>query len=332
MTRFLPGIADFSYCLNKWRYRSMSDPEILSELVSLGAKCFQLDFLFDHEGGEENRRAIRKMADRAGITLTGADYGRPGPERFTRQIEAAKELGIEVVRHAWGPFLNLQEPRPLTEVASLLAEAARLYEKAGLYFALENHQDYPSADLEQVLRRIASPNVGIFLDTGNSIALAESPTRTAGLLAPFTFGVHVKEYAVLPAPCGFDLVGVPLGKGVVDNASILEILSAKAPRQLLPLLLENPLERCRVDIFAEPYRRHLGTRTLGSLGPVADLLAESKLKYPDGIGLPFEDGRPPEAAQESERAHNRQAYAKLIEMLGPDEANLTAENAECAET
>ena len=314
--RFLPGIADFSYCLNKWRYRSMGDPAILAAVSDCGAKCFQLDFLLDHEGGEANRREIGTLARQAGIELTGADYGRPSENRFERQIAAARELGIRVVRHAWGPFLGWQEPLPPEDLERELATAARLYEAAGLFYALENHQDYPSRLLTDVFRRIGSKHIGIFLDTGNSMALLEDPVETAEMLAPFVLGIHAKEYAVLPAPGGFDLVGVPLNQGVVDNLRILQLVAAKAPGGRIPLLLENPLERCPVDLFAEPYRRHLGERSLHSLSTIAALMDRSRELFPSGITLPHEDATlSAEAVQKAEIEHNRLAFRTLLSLL-----------------
>lgn len=314
--RFLPGIADFSYCLNKWRYRSMTDMQILDELQSVGAKCFQLDFLFDHDGGEANRRAVRDAAQAAGIALTGADYGSPSPARLDQQIRAAKELGITIVRHALGPFLGLQEPMSLTKLKAHLSEAARRYSDAGLLYALENHQDYPSKILRDLLGEISSPALGVFLDTGNSLALAEVPMETARLLAPWVFGVHVKEYAVLPAPAGFDLVGVPLGEGIIDNRAILAYLVGHAPQGTFPVLLENPIERCRIPILSDQYRRHLGHLTLGEFGPLADLMRASQALYPNGVTLVFEDAALiPAAAQDAERSHNRSAYSKMLTLL-----------------
>lgn len=318
MSRFLPGIADFSYCLNKWRYRSMNDSAILDELLAMDAKAFQLDFLFNHDGGAANRAEIHRRATASGITLTGADYGPPSKERFENQVAAARDLGMTVVRHACGPFLNLQEPLPTDEFEAALRLAAEVYDGTGLRYALENHQDYPSQTLADILRRIDSPNIGVFLDTGNSIALLEHPAETAALLAPFTFGIHLKDYAVLPAPGGYDLVGVTLGTGVIDNAPVLDTVARDAPQGTIPLLLENPLERCRVNLFAEPYRRLMGGRPLADLAAVAGLIDQSVDKFPDGITLPFEDSEsPPEHAQQTERDHNRAAYAALLELIRP---------------
>jgi len=317
-SRFLSGIADFSYCLNKWRYRSMQDPEIFSELESLGARAFQLDFLFDHEGGAENRSLIHRRAQSAGIVLTGAEYGQPTRERFERQVATAKELGMKVVRHAFQPNILLQERLPLSELESALRTAAEVYAGTGLRYALENHQDYTAEELVAAFEKTGSPDIGIFLDTGNSIALLEDPLHTARLLAPYTFGLHLKEYAVLPAEGGFQMLGVPLGAGVIDNAAILKIIASDAPEGTLPVLLENPIECCRADLLSEPYRRILGERRLADLGPVAALIDASKEKFPDGITLAFQDASlSPGQAQEHERQHNRQAYAAQLKLLAP---------------
>ncbi len=315
-SRFLPGIADFSYCLNKWRYKSMTDEAIFSEIEKLGAKAFQLDFLFNHEAGESNRLAIHKRAQAAGILLTGAEYGPPSPEIFRRQVQAAQELGMTVVRHAFQPFIGLQERIPVEGLQEALRQAAEIYRGTGLRYALENHQDYTSDELLAALEMTDSPDVGIFLDTGNSIALLEDPVETARKLAPFTFGVHLKEYAVLPGPGGFQLLGVPLGSGVVDNPTILKILHDHAPPGTLPVLLENPLECCSVNLFSEPVRRILGHFHLSSLGPVAILIEQSKKLFPDGITLPqWDPSLQPEDVQAREIAHNRNSYQTLLALL-----------------
>jgi len=316
--RFISGIADFSYCLNKWRYRSMKDPEIFSELEAMGAKAFQLDFLFDHEGGAENRATIQQRAAAAGIVLTGAEYGKPTRELFERQIAAAKELGMTVVRHAFQPNILLQERLPLPELESALRTASEVYADTGLRYALENHQDYTAEELADAFRKVGSPDIGVFLDTGNSIALLEDPVHTARVLAPFTFGLHLKEYAVLPAEGGFQMLGVPLGEGVIDNASILEIIAREAPEGTLPVLLENPVECCRANLLSEPYRRILGERRLADLGAVAALIDASQEKFPEGVTLAFQDpSLSPEQAQEHERQHNRKAYAAQLKLLEP---------------
>lgn len=314
--RFLSGIADFSYCLNKWRYRSMHDPEIFSEIESLGAQAFQLDFLFDHEGGAENRKTIHERANTAGIVLTGAEYGAPSRECFERQVETAKELDMTVIRHAFQPNIRLQERLSLEELESALHTAAGIYAGTGLRYALENHQDYTAEELATAFERVGSPDIGIFLDTGNSIALLEDPVETARRLAPFTFGVHLKEYAVAPAEGGFQMLGVTLGEGVVDNSTILDIINREAPKGTIPVLLENPIECCRADLLSEPYRRILGRHRLADLGSVAALIEASQRKFPEGVSLPmWDESLAPEAIQEHEREHNRKAFAKQQKLL-----------------
>jgi len=316
--RFLSGIADFSYCLNKWRYRSMKDPEIFSELEALDARAFQLDFLFDHEGGAENRQIIKQRAEAAGIVLTGAEYGKPTRELFERQVAGAQELGMTVVRHAFQPNIALQERLPLEELESALHTAAEVYAGTGLRYALENHQDYSAEELVTAFKKVDSPDIGIFLDTGNSIALLEDPLHTARLLAPHTFGLHLKEYAVTPAEGGFQMLGVPLGEGVVNNAAILEIIAKEAPKGTIPVLLENPIECCRANLLSEPYRRILGKCRLAELDPVAALIEASCEKFPDGVTLPMWDkSLSPEVIQEHERQHNRKAYAAQLKLLAP---------------
>ncbi len=314
---FVPGFADFSYCLNKWRHRRLQDPAILAEAARAGAKAFQADFMFNHpEGAEENRRRLRDFAAQNGILLTAADYGAPSEERFRRQIATAREMGVTLVRHACGPFLGLQDPMPLKDLTAILRQAARLYEDAGMWFALENHQDYPATQVAAMLADIGSPRVGVLLDTGNSIALLEDPLETAAALAPYTFGVHLKEYAVLPAPLGFDLIGVELGTGVVNNAAILKLLAEKAPVPTLPLLLENPIERCRIAVLGPGFLKHMGHTPFSKAAAIEPLLAKSREIFPEGVTLAFErPGATPDEVCAQEIAHNRAAFAKVPALL-----------------
>ena len=84
--------------------------------------------------------------------------------------------------------------------------------------AIENHKDFRTSERRTValLERLDSPNIGVCLDTGNSIALLEDPMETVEALAPWAFSTHLKDMAVEEYEDGFLLAEVPLGKGFLD--------------------------------------------------------------------------------------------------------------------
>src|SRR5262249_54515029 len=86
-------------------------------------------------------------------------------------LEAAVALGAKVVRIALTPVL--QGDRHATDwlrvvdgVRARLARVAPLAAAAGVSVAIENHQDFTSADLMKLCEE-AGDAVGITLDTGN---------------------------------------------------------------------------------------------------------------------------------------------------------------------
>src|SRR5204862_4188011 len=87
-------------------------------------------------------------------------------------------------------------------LASLrLAEPVVARHKATL--AVENHKDFRTDELIDLMKAVSSEHVGVCVDTGNSIALLERPTDTAVALAPWVRACHLKDMGVEPAADGF---------------------------------------------------------------------------------------------------------------------------------
>ena len=63
--------------------------------------------------------------------------------------------------------------------------------------AIENHQDFTSADLIELCAQ-AGEAVGITLDTGNSFPVGEAALDFARTVAPRVLHVHLKDYRVQP--------------------------------------------------------------------------------------------------------------------------------------
>lgn len=311
------GLADFTYCLSKFRYKVMGDPEIVGATTELGLGCTQVDVaLNDPERGPAIRKALREQAAAAGIRLVGATYGPPTPERMREALAAANELGADVLRYACGPIFIWQQPVPPAALRDALRAAAPAAEELGIALAVENHQDYTAEELAAIMAEVGSPQIGVCLDTGNSLALLEDPLHTARLLAPFVHQVHLKEYAVLAAPGGFDLTGVALGAGVVDNGGALALVRERAPVDRVYVTIENPLERCRIPVLSAKYATKMGGRTLASMAAIFGLMAASAEKFPDGVVLPQEAGLPETEVVAKERDHNRRAVAYARAELG----------------
>ena len=109
-----------------------------------------------------------------------------------------------------------------------LREAAPCAAAAGVRIAIENHQDFGSAELVAFCEE-AGPSVGICYDTGNSFPVAEAPLDFTKTVAPHVAHVHLKDYRVQFTDEGYRLIRCAIGDGAVPIAAIAEILAAHHP-------------------------------------------------------------------------------------------------------
>jgi sugar phosphate isomerase/epimerase len=121
----------------------------------------------------------------------------------------------------------------LRRIKAALPPVVRAAEKAGIVLALENHLDYRVSEIVEIIEAVDSPYLRLLFDIGNPFAVCEDPVEVAGIAAPYTALVHVKDVVVLPftpATAGLfaGMYVCPLGEGNVDIKRIVEILEAGA--------------------------------------------------------------------------------------------------------
>lgn len=181
---------------------------------------------------------LSAMADGKGISL---ELGCQGFDQAMVRlyIGIGQRIGARILRVALdGP--DARKPVPdLAAAFRALIPAAR---QAGLQIAIENHFNYPSARMVELLHLIDDPAVGVCLDVANSICAGEWPSETIGLLAPFAINLHLKDYVIVPDHygVGFAIHGIPLGKGRGDCPAVL---AAVAHRPDISVIYEHWLPR-----------------------------------------------------------------------------------------
>jgi 3-oxoisoapionate decarboxylase len=97
--------------------------------------------------------------------------------------------------------------------------------------------------------------VGICLDTANSFGAGEGLDQVAGVLAPVTVNLHVKDVAIsrLPHQMGFTIEGRPLGRGQLPIRRAIDLV--RAERRCRSVVLEAWVPP--VANMAETVRREL---------------------------------------------------------------------------
>ena len=130
--------------------------------------------------------------------------------------------------------------------------AAPAVARHNIRLAVENHKDLRADEFIALLKQVGNDNIGICLDTGNSIALLEDPMEVVETLAPRAFTTHFKDMAMEEYRQGFLLAEVPLGTGILDLRRVLRTVRAANPeiRLNLEMITRDPL---KVPCLTEGY-------------------------------------------------------------------------------
>jgi sugar phosphate isomerase/epimerase len=201
----------------------------------------------------EYQKKLRARLDEFGMYLEGSVRmvkDKADAERFENELRSVEECGATVVRtvmlggRRYEVFKKTEEYREFTERAwRSLQLAEPIVARHKMRLAVENHKDYRTDELVNVMRRLASEHVGVCVDTGNNISLLEEPHETVKALAPFAFSCHFKDMAVEERDDGFLMAEVPLGEGFLDLPAIVKTLRSAHPevRFNLEMMTREPL-------------------------------------------------------------------------------------------
>lgn len=117
----------------------------------------------------------------------------------------------------------------LAKISRALAPVAQACKGAGLRLGIENHGDFYCSDWVELCTM--TPDLHIFLDTGNTFLIGERPIPAYEAAAPYTIGGHFKDHRVGPnlKTLHFELDGCVLGEGDAELSRCWEILLRNAP-------------------------------------------------------------------------------------------------------
>jgi sugar phosphate isomerase/epimerase len=246
------GIVIHSYGIRRaHRPSGFADPVVFLEYCrKLGAGGVQVSL---GRGDDAYVGKIREAVNASGMYLegiVGLPRGANDVARFTDELRTAKECGATVLRSVmlsgrrYETFETADAFRQFAERSwQSLVLAKPIVEKHGVRLAIENHKDWRVPELLDILKRIDSPNIGVTLDTGKSIALLEETHEVVEAYAPYTFTLHFKDMAVAEYGDGFLLSEVPLGTGFVDLPRIIKLVRDKRPEANfnLEMITRDPL-------------------------------------------------------------------------------------------
>jgi hexulose-6-phosphate isomerase len=272
--RASPKRYEMKKSINLWAFpypERMTLEECLQLAKDAGFDGIELNYDLDNDlspkAGTKEFTAIRKMADRIGIAISGlcsflfwpypltnndATKRARGLELAGRMAEAAHDLGVENLLVVPGavhiPWRTDHEPVPndvcdrraREAVAHLLPKA----EKLGVFLNIENifFNGYLMTPMEHAafIDSFQSPHVRAHFDTGN-IMMFQFPEHWISVLGKRIKNVHFKEYTKKGTDYSLETFR-PLLDGTTDWPAVMNALDAVEYRGYLTFEYFHPYQ------------------------------------------------------------------------------------------
>ena len=198
--------------------------------TELGARTLEIFDPWLQHLSDGDIRALRGRLEGLGM-MPIVSAGLHGMAPIESAFRSAGLLGAKTIRlglspvlcgdrNAWGEKWSEFN----TTVRAALKQWGPRAADTGTVLAIENHQDFTSAELVAFCE-MAGPGVGITFDTGNTFPVAEAPLDFTRRIAPFVRHVHLKDYRVQFTDEGYRLVRCAIGDGAVPFFELLAILA-----------------------------------------------------------------------------------------------------------
>jgi len=216
--------------------------EAVQKMVAFGAECTELNGRPGvhpdlNWNGEEDYRRAQQLLSSAGIVATSlggyCDFAQLDDDALQAEIdgfvaycERAVRLDIPVVRAFAGDVkegLSLSDVE--TRITEAFAEAMRRVQGLDVVVGIENHGRLANDGmfLRGLIETVASPKLGMTIDTGNFYWARHTPERVERfiqLLSPYIVNVHVKDVVYRDG----ETVFVPAGRGIVPLRRLYALL------------------------------------------------------------------------------------------------------------
>jgi 3-oxoisoapionate decarboxylase len=167
-----------------------------------------------HELSPERLAALRQRIDDENFRIEVGARGLT-EMRLVHYIAIAQSLNSRLLRFV------IDEPGyepDITDICALITNALPSLKRMNVTLGLENHDRLLAREFAEVIERVGSPNVGICLDSVNSMGAGEGLAEVVKTLAPYTVNLHLKDFGIrrLPHQMGFQIDGRPTGQGMLN--------------------------------------------------------------------------------------------------------------------
>ena len=145
-----------------------------------------------------------------------------------QHLTTCRVIGTDLMRIVGSSLAFRHEPHgpQIQRVSAILRETVKRAEDAGVRLAIENHIDFTSDEILEILANVDSTFLGVNFDSGNTLRVLEDPVAAARKLAPHTFATHMKD--IDPghgSPHDWTFwASAPCGSGIIDMPAVVAAL------------------------------------------------------------------------------------------------------------
>lgn len=164
-------------------------------------------------------------------------------DQMIASLDCAEHVGAKVMRVVGSSlmfrFENHQEQ--ISRLVKMFRKAVKIAADRDIKLAVENHIDFTSDEILQLIEEVGSPYFGINFDTGNFARLLDDPVKGMQKLAKHTMATHFKDLKVNPNAAVDDwyfFSTTPVGDGVVNNLELIRLLKKADYTGLLAMELD----------------------------------------------------------------------------------------------
>ena len=150
-------------------------------------------------------------------------------KEMVEMIPHARRLGADVMRVVGSSLMFRFESHQeqIERLTGMFREAVRVAADHGVKLAIENHIDFTSDEIVQLLDQVDSDHLGVNFDTANFARLLDDPVKGMRKLAPRVLATHIKDLKVnaqASVDDWFFFSSTPVGDGFVDNLALARLL------------------------------------------------------------------------------------------------------------
>jgi sugar phosphate isomerase/epimerase len=151
-------------------------------------------------------------------------------DEMIEHIDYAEKIGAKVMRVVGSSLMFRFLPHePQLEILSdMFSRATKIAAQKGIKLAVENHIDYNSDEILQLVKNVNSPYFGVNFDSGNFLRVLDDPIQAMEKLAPYVLATHIKDMIPVkgvPVNEWYFFSCVPTGKGLIANDRLAKLLA-----------------------------------------------------------------------------------------------------------